>query len=221
MIEFDQVTKDFRDGDQTIEAVKPTTLKLGKGEIVAIVGPSGSGKSTLLTMAGALQTPSSGRIVINEQDITQLSQKQLSNIRMNEIGFILQTSNLVPFLTVKQQFELLRKEKKDVMSDEMLQNMLERLCLNKVVNKLPEQVSGGQKQRVAILKALYTNPSLILADEPTASLDTENAMEVMRILRDMSKEQEKTCIIVTHDERLTDYCDQVFQLVDGRLTKQK
>lgn len=221
MIEFDQVTKDFRDGDQTIEAVKPTTLKLGKGEIVAIVGPSGSGKSTLLTMAGALQTPSSGRIVINEQDITQLSQKQLSNIRMNEIGFILQTSNLVPFLTVKQQFELLRKEKKDVMSDEMLQNMLERLGLNKVVNKLPEQVSGGQKQRVAILKALYTNPSLILADEPTASLDTENAMEVMRILQDMSKEQEKTCIIVTHDERLTDYCDQVFQLVDGRLTKQK
>ena len=221
MIEFDQVTKDFRDGDQTIEAVKPTTLKLGKDEIVAIVGPSGSGKSTLLTMAGALQTPSSGRIVINEQDITQLSQKQLSNIRMNEIGFILQTSNLVPFLTVKQQFELLRKEKKDVMSDEVLQNMLERLGLNKVVNKLPEQVSGGQKQRVAILKALYTNPSLILADEPTASLDTENAMEVMRILRDMSKEQEKTCIIVTHDERLTDYCDQVFQLVDGRLTKQK
>lgn len=221
MIEFDQVTKDFRDGDQTIEAVKHTTLKLGKGEIVAIVGPSGSGKSTLLTMAGALQTPSSGRIVINEQDITQLSQKQLSNIRMNEIGFILQTSNLVPFLTVKQQFELLRKEKKDVMSDEVLQNMLERLGLSKVVNKLPEQVSGGQKQRVAILKALYTNPSLILADEPTASLDTENAMEVMRILRDMSKEQEKTCIIVTHDERLTDYCDQVFQLVDGRLTKQK
>lgn len=221
VIEFDQVTKDFRDGDQTIEAVKPTTLKLGKGEIVAIVGPSGSGKSTLLTMAGALQTPSSGRIVINEQDITQLSQKQLSNIRMNEIGFILQTSNLVPFLTVKQQFELLRKEKKDVMSDEVLQNMLERLGLSKVVNKLPEQVSGGQKQRVAILKALYTNPSLILADEPTASLDTENAMEVMRILRDMSKEQEKTCIIVTHDERLTDYCDQVFQLVDGRLTKQK
>ncbi|EHM68073.1 ABC transporter ATP-binding protein [Staphylococcus pettenkoferi] len=221
MIEFDQVTKDFRDGDQTIEAVKPTTLKLGKGEIVAIVGPSGSGKSTLLTMAGALQTPSSGRIVINEQDITQLSQKQLSNIRMNEIGFILQTSNLVPFLTVKQQFELLRKEKKDVMSDEVLQNMLERLGLSKVVNKLPEQVSGGQKQRVAILKALYTNQSLILADEPTASLDTENAMEVMRILRDMSKEQEKTCIIVTHDERLTDYCDQVFQLVDGRLTKQK
>lgn len=221
MIEFDQVTKDFRDGDQTIEAVKPTTLKLGKGEIVAIVGPSGSGKSTLLTMAGALQTPSSGRIVINEQDITQLSQKQLSNIRMNEIGFILQTSNLVPFLTVKQQFELLRKEKKDVMSDEVLQNMLERLGLSKVVNKLPEQVSGGQKQRVAILKALYTNPSLILADKPTASLDTENAMEVMRILRDMSKEQEKTCIIVTHDERLTDYCDQVFQLVDGRLTKQK
>ena len=194
MIEFDQVTKDFRDGDQTIEAVKPTTLKLGKGEIVAIVGPSGSGKNTLLTMAGALQTPSSGRIVINEQDITQLSQKQLSNIRMNEIGFILQTSNLVPFLTVKQQFELLRKEKKDVMSDEVLQNMLERLGLNKVVNKLPEQVSGGQKQRVAILKALYTNPSLILADEPTASLDTENAMEVMRILRDMSKEQEKRAL---------------------------
>lgn len=221
MLEFKDVTKRFKDGNKIIEAVKPTTVQFNKTELVGIIGPSGSGKSTFLTMAGALQTPTEGEIYVNGQAITHLSQKQLAHTRMNEIGFILQATNLVPFLTVKQQFTLLKKQKKDVLTDEALSSLLERLGLSEVQNKLPSEISGGQKQRVAIVKALYTNPSIILADEPTASLDTENAMEVMNILKKETKELNKTCLVVTHDERLMKFCDKVYQMEDGVLEQQQ
>ena len=217
MLEFKNVTKDFKDGNQTIQAVKPTSLKFDKNELIAIIGPSGSGKSTFLTMAGALQTPTSGDILINDKDISKMSQKALAHTRMQEIGFILQATNLVPFLTVKQQFKLLAKQKKDVLSQEAYQKLMAQLNLDTLENKLPSEISGGQKQRVAIAKALYTKPSIILADEPTAALDTENALEVMRILKEQTKEQNKTCIVVTHDERLTSYCDKVYHMEDGVL----
>ncbi|WP_323703170.1 ABC transporter ATP-binding protein [Mammaliicoccus sp. Dog046] len=220
MLSFENVTKSFKDGNRTIEAVKPTNFKLEKGELVAIIGPSGSGKSTLLTMAGALQLPSEGTVSLNGQQINQYNEKQLSKLRLKEIGFILQTSNLIPFLTVKQQFELLKKVKKDVMSEEEHQRLLKQLGLNKILTQLPNEISGGQKQRVAIANALYTNPSIILADEPTASLDTENAIEVMEILKRETKELNKLCIIVTHDQRLTTYCDKVFKMVDGTLKEE-
>ncbi|MGJ5711388.1 ABC transporter ATP-binding protein, partial [Staphylococcus equorum] len=165
--------------DQTIEAVKSTNLKFGKNELIAIVGPSGSGKSTFLTIAGALQTPSSGDVLINNKSVSKMNQKQLARTRMEEIGFILQATNLVPFLNIEQQFKLLKKQKKDILSNESYQSLIGQLGLNDLKRKLPSEISGGQKQRVAIAKALYTNPSIILADEPTASLDTDNAMEVM------------------------------------------
>ena len=217
MLKFDEVTKEFQDGNHTIEAVKPTSLSFEKGELIAIVGPSGSGKSTFLTMAGALQTPTSGEIYINDKKISKMSQKQLAKMRMKEIGFILQATNLVPFLTIKQQFHLLKSYKKDVLSTEEYEKLLNDLGLKEIENKLPSEVSGGQKQRVAIAKAIYTQPSIILADEPTASLDTENAMAVMEILKEQSKQRHKTCIIVTHDERLTKFCDKVFHMEDGCL----
>ncbi|WP_436855968.1 ABC transporter ATP-binding protein [Staphylococcus caeli] len=217
MLEFKNVTKSFKDGNQVIEAVKPTTIKFNKNELIAIIGPSGSGKSTFLTMAGALQTPSSGEIIINNKRISQMSQKSLAHTRMEEIGFILQATNLVPFLSVKQQFKLLEKQKKDVMSEETYTQLMNQLSLSDIVNKLPSEISGGQKQRVAIAKALYTNPSLILADEPTASLDTDNAMEVMNILKEQTAEKNKTGIVVTHDERLTKFCDRVYHMEDGVL----
>lgn len=219
MLKFENVTKSFKDGQQVIEAVKPTTLQFEQGELIAIVGPSGSGKSTFLTMAGALQTPTSGDITIGEQVITHLSQKALARVRMQQIGFILQTSNLVPFLTVKQQFQLLKKRKKDVLAQEDFDALIEQLGLDSIMNQLPSEISGGQKQRVAIAKAIYTNPDIILADEPTASLDTENAMAVMEILKNQSKSRNKMCMIVTHDERLTAYCDKVFEMKDGVLTE--
>ncbi|MDQ7155328.1 ABC transporter ATP-binding protein [Staphylococcus pseudintermedius] len=219
MLKFQNVTKSFKDGQQVIEAVKPTTLEFSPGELIAIVGPSGSGKSTFLTMAGALQKPTSGDIIIGRQKITDLSQKALARVRMQQIGFILQTSNLVPFLTVKQQFQLLKKRKKDVMAQQDFDALIQQLGLESVMNQLPSEISGGQKQRVAIAKAIYTNPDIILADEPTASLDTENAMSVMEILKNESKRRNKMCMIVTHDERLTAYCDKVFEMKDGVLTE--
>lgn len=192
MLEFKQVSKSFRDGNQMIQAVKPTDLKIIQGELIAIVGPSGSGKSTFLTMAGALQRPTSGNIYINNKNISILSEKQLSQIRINEIGFILQSTNLVPFLTIEQQFKLLSKYKKDTLSEDAYQKLVKQLNLSDITNQLPNQISGGQKQRVAIAKAIYTNPSIILADEPTASLDTNNAMAVMKILQKQTKERNKT-----------------------------
>ncbi|WP_330988950.1 ABC transporter ATP-binding protein [Staphylococcus pseudintermedius] len=219
MLKFQNVTKSFKDGQQVIEAVKPTTLEFSPGELIAIVGPSGSGKSTFLTMAGALQKPTSGDIIIGTQKITDLSQKALARVRMQQIGFILQTSNLVPFLTVKQQFQLLKKRKKDVMAQQDFDALIQQLGLESVMNQLPSEISGGQKQRVAIAKAIYTNPDIILADEPTASLDTENTMSVMEILKNESKRRNKMCMIVTHDERLTAYCDKVFEMKDGVLTE--
>lgn len=217
MLEFKDVTKYFKDGNQTIEAVKPTTVNFDKNELIAIIGPSGSGKSTFLTMAGALQTPTSGEIIINNKNISQMNQKALSDTRMQEIGFILQATNLVPFLTVKQQFKLLQKQKKDVLTSNEYAQLMEQLNLKMIENKLPSEISGGQKQRVAITKALYTKPSLILADEPTASLDTDNAMEVMHILKEQTVQHNKTCIVVTHDERLTSFCDRVYHMEDGTL----
>lgn len=218
MLEFKNVTKSFKDGNQTIEAVKPTSLKFNKNELIAIIGPSGSGKSTFLTMAGALQTPTSGEIIINDKQVSQLSLKELAKTRMQEIGFILQATNLVPFLNVKQQFKLLQKQKKDVLDEASYDQLVKQLDIAVLENKLPSEISGGQKQRVAIAKALYTKPSIILADEPTASLDTNNAMEVMKILKEQTMEQNKTCIVVTHDERLTEYCDSVYHMEDGVLT---
>ena len=217
MLEFKDITKYFKDGNQTIEAVKPTTVNFDKNELIAIIGPSGSGKSTFLTMAGALQTPTSGEIIINNKNISQMNQKALSDTRMQEIGFILQATNLVPFLTVMQQFKLLQKQKKDVLTSNEYAQLMEQLNLKMIENKLPSEISCGQKQRVAIAKALYTKPSLILADEPTASLDTDNAMEVMHILKEQTVQHNKTCIVVTHDERLTSFCDRVYHMEDGTL----
>ncbi len=218
MLEFKNVMKYFQDGNKKIEAVKPTSLKFEQNELIAIIGPSGSGKSTFLTMAGALQTPSSGEILINGKEVSGMSQKALAHTRMQEIGFILQATNLVPFLTVKQQFQLLKKQKKEVLSTQAYQQLMAQLNLEDIENQLPSEISGGQKQRVAIAKALYTKPSIILADEPTASLDTQNAMEVMKILKEQTQEKNKTCIVVTHDERLTTYCDKVYHMEDGVLS---
>lgn len=220
MLICENVTKSFKDGNQIIEAVKPTSMTFQQGELNAIVGPSGSGKSTFLTIVGALQTPTSGEVTIQNQTISTMNQKQLARTRLQEIGFILQATNLVPFLDVSQQFKLLRKQKHEVMSQSEYNNLMTQLGLTGIQHKLPSDISGGQKQRVAIAKALYTKPSVILADEPTAALDTENAIAVMEILQQQVKALHKTCIVVTHDERLTTYCDHVYRMEDGVLTEQ-
>ena len=217
-IELKKVKKSFKDGDETIEALKETNFSVDKGEFVAIIGPSGSGKSTLLTIAGGLQSPSSGEIWINGRALNEKKEKARAKVRFEEIGFILQASNLVPFLTVKKQLQLVDKVNKAKENRAGL-DLLKRLGLEKLVDKYPEELSGGERQRVAIVRALYNNPTIILADEPTVSLDTEKAYEVVKILAKEAKEKNKATIMVTHDLRLVDYCDKVYLMEDGRLSE--
>ena len=217
-IELKNVKKSFKDGDETIEALKETNFSVDKGEFVAIIGPSGSGKSTLLTIAGGLQSPSSGEIWINGRALNEKKEKARAKVRFEEIGFILQASNLVPFLTVKKQLQLVDKVNKAKENRAGL-DLLKRLGLEKLVDKYPEELSGGERQRVAIVRALYNDHTIILADEPTASSDTEKAYEVVKILAKEAKEKNKATIMVTHDLRLVDYCDKVYLMEDGRLSE--
>lgn len=219
-IEVKNVTKTFKDGDTTIEALKETNFSVEKGEFVAVIGPSGSGKSTFLTIIGGLQTPTEGEVRINNQAFSGKKEKERAKLRFDEIGFILQASNLVPFLTVKKQLVLVDKVAKQKANKKGL-DLLKQLEVESLENKYPEELSGGERQRVAIARALYNDPTIILADEPTASLDTEKAYEVVKILAKEAKEREKAIIMVTHDLRLVDYCDKVYLMNDGVLSEKK
>jgi len=215
ILELKNVKKTFGTGHKKVEALKETQFTAEKGELIAVIGPSGSGKSTFLTIAGGLQTPSEGDVIINANNITDMSEKKRSKIRLKEIGFILQASNLVPFLTVNNQMKLLDNVKKGNMTKQELEQLYEDLGISDLRHKYPADLSGGERQRVAIAKALYSNPSILLADEPTASLDSDRAYEVMELLQRETKNKNTTTIVVTHDTRLISYCDKVYKMVDG------
>ena len=222
VLEFKNVTKSYQDGNKEIEALKETNFKIEEGQFIAIIGPSGSGKSTFLTLAGGLQTPSKGQIIINGKDYTNLSEKERSKLRFNDIGFVLQASNLVPFLTAKQQLELvdrINKQKRQKLQDQ--KSLFKELGIDHLENKLPKDLSGGERQRLAIARALYNNPAIILADEPTASLDSDRAFEVVDLLSKECKEKNKSIIMVTHDNRMIEKCDHVYRMKDGILTKER
>lgn len=216
VLTFKQVTKTFQDGHHEINALKATDFSIEAGEFVAIIGPSGSGKSTFLTIAGGLQTPSSGQLIIDGTDYTHLSEKERSRLRFKSVGFILQASNLIPFLTVQQQLELvdhLTGSKEKAKANQLFDD----LGITGLKHQLPQELSGGERQRAAIARALYHDPALILADEPTASLDTEKAYEVVKLLAKESKEKNKAIIMVTHDDRMLKYCDKVYRMQDGEI----
>ena len=222
VLEFKNVTRSYQDGNKEIEALKETNFKIEAGQFIAIIGPSGSGKSTFLTLAGGLQTPSKGQIIINGKDYTNLSEKERSKLRFNDIGFVLQASNLVPFLTAKQQLELvdrINKQKRQKLQDQ--KSLFKELGIDHLENKLPKDLSGGERQRLAIARALYNNPAIILADEPTASLDSDRAFEVVDLLSKECKEKNKSIIMVTHDNRMIEKCDHVYRMKDGILTKER
>ena len=222
VLEFINVTKSYQDGNKEIEALKETNFKIEEGRFIAIIGLSGSGKSTFLTLAGGLQTPSKGQIIINGKEYTNLSEKERSKLRFNDIGFVLQASNLVPFLTAKQQLELvdrINKQKRQKLQDQ--KSLFKELGIDHLENKLPKDLSGGERQRLAIARALYNNPAIILADEPTASLDSDRAFEVVDLLSKECKEKNKSIIMVTHDNRMIEKCDHVYRMKDGILTKER
>ena len=222
VLEFKNVTKSYKDGNNEIEALKETNFKIEEGQFIAIIGPSGSGKSTFLTLAGGLQTPSKGQIIINGKNYTNLSEKERAKLRFNDIGFVLQASNLVPFLTAKQQLELvdrINKNNKQTIQDK--HSLFKELGIEHLENKLPKDLSGGERQRLAIARALYNDPAIILADEPTASLDSDRAFEVVDLLSKECREKNKSIIMVTHDNRMIEKCDHVYRMKDGILTKER
>ncbi|QTD39884.1 ABC transporter ATP-binding protein [Sporosarcina sp. Te-1] len=221
VLELKRVTKTFGSGRTEVEALKETEFQADKEELIAIIGPSGSGKSTFLTIVGGLLSPSTGDVILNGQTISGMNERERSQIRLKEIGFVLQASNLVPFLTVDKQMKLLDQVKKGNMDKSELGQLYDDLGIEELRNKYPADLSGGERQRVAIAKALYTNPSIILADEPTASLDSDRAYEVMQLLKNETKSKGTTTIVVTHDIRLTEYCDKVYKMTDGVLKLEK
>ncbi|GGD04783.1 ABC transporter ATP-binding protein [Enterococcus wangshanyuanii] len=217
---MNDIRKTFGKGHAAVEALKGVNLNVESGEFVSIIGPSGSGKSTFLTIAGGLQTPSAGTIQINGKDFTHLSEKKRSKLRFEEIGFILQASNLIPFLTVEKQFTLVDKIEKKKPEKARVKELLTSLDIADLMQKFPKDLSGGERQRVAIARALFNEPSLILADEPTASLDTEHAYEVVKLLAKEAHEKKKATIMVTHDPRMIEWSDNVYRIEDGELTKE-
>ena len=218
IIEVTHLNKQFLVDKQPMEVLHDISLQVKQGEFITIVGHSGCGKSTLLNMIGALDTPTSGRVLIDGKDIFAMKESKLTIFRRRNIGFIFQAFNLIPELTVEQNIifpVLLDYQKPD---KKYLEELLAVLNLKERRNHLPSQLSGGQQQRVAIGRALITRPSLILADEPTGSLDTQNSSEVIALLKNASKLYAQTIIMITHNRSIAQTADRVLQVSDGVLT---
>ncbi|WP_248574722.1 ABC transporter ATP-binding protein [Leuconostoc sp. MTCC 10508] len=218
-LEFENVSKKYGTGTSEFLALDNVNFSADSRQLILVVGPSGSGKTTFLTIAGGLQSPTAGTVKINDEIIGELSKKEQSDLRLNTVGFILQSYNLVPYLTVNDQFELVDRVKKQHLSHEEFRTVLKTLAIEDLGAKYPNELSGGQRQRVAIARALYADPEYILADEPTASLDTARSKEVMSLLRELAHKNDKTIIVVTHDLRLKEEVDKVYQIIDGKMSK--
>lgn len=220
MITLKGVSKDFTQGEETIHALRTTDFEAHPGELVAIIGPSGSGKSTFLTILGGLQTPTTGEVTLAGANIGQASERERSQVRFEHLGFILQASSLVPFLKVGEQLLLHDRVARRSSNLQRRDELLESLGITKLANKYPADLSGGERQRVAIATALMHDPEIILADDPTAALDSERAFETIKLLREVTHATQKTTIMVTHDQRLLEYCDRVYRIVDGVLSEE-
>lgn len=218
LLEVESICKTYGTGEAAVHALKNVSFTVPKGEFVAVVGESGSGKSTLLNMIGALDAPTSGKVLIDGKDTFSMKEEQRTIFRRRNIGFIFQAFHLVPELTVEQNiiFPILLDYQKPDRA--YLEEILEVLNLKERRNHLPGQLSGGQQQRTAIGRALITRPMLILADEPTGNLDTRNSSEVIALLKKASKRYEQTIIMITHNRSIASTADRVLQVSDGVLT---
>lgn len=213
------ITKNYQDGEQVIEVLKNVSLEVAQGEFVAIVGPSGAGKSTFLSIAGALLSPTEGEIAIGGKVLNDLTSKDLTKVRLDKVGFIFQGANLIPYLNVRDQLLVIAELSGDKgrVAKEKADELLKELGLTARENNYPESLSGGEKQRVAIARALMNDPDIILADEPTASLDANRGHKVVQMIADEVKRKNKAAIMVTHDERVLDLVDRVIRIEDGYL----
>lgn len=218
ILEVTNLCKTYGKGDTMVKALDNVSFSVEKGEFLAIIGPSGSGKSTLLHILGGVDVPTSGSVVINQTDISNLDETALAIFRRRQIGLIYQFYNLIPILTVQENLTLpllLDGRKPD---KKQIDTLVKRLGLENRLDHLPNQLSGGQQQRVSIGRALVNNPALMLADEPTGNLDSENSKEMISLLRQFNKEFNQTVIIITHDEKIANSADRVITIEDGKIT---
>lgn len=213
------ISKNYQDGEQVIEVLKNVSLEVAQGEFVAIVGPSGAGKSTFLSIAGALLSPTEGEIAIGGTTLNSMSEKALTKVRLDKVGFIFQGANLIPYLNVRDQLLVIAElsGEKGSAAKERADKLLQELGLTARQSNYPESLSGGEKQRVAIARALMNDPDIILADEPTASLDANRGHKVVQMIADEVKRKNKAAIMVTHDERVLGLVDRVIRIEDGYL----
>ena len=221
-LEIREVVKTFQADSGQITAVDTVSFSIKHGEFVALVGPSGSGKTTLLSILAALLEPSAGQILIDGQDMAKMGESERVRLRREKIGFTFQSNNLVPYLSAQENVEFMLRlnHKLDKIGRLRSQELLSRLGLGERLTNLPAQMSGGQQQRVAIARALIHNPTLVLADEPTASLDTERAFQVVQTFAALIHESNRAGIMVTHDLRMCQYVDRVLQMRDGKLVRE-
>lgn len=218
ILEVTNLCKTYGKGDTMVKALDNVSFSVEKGEFVAIIGPSGSGKSTLLHILGGVDVPTKGSVVINQTDISNLDETALAIFRRRQIGLIYQFYNLIPILTVQENLTLpllLDGKKPD---EKQISTLVKRLGLEHRLDHLPNQLSGGQQQRVSIGRALVNNPALMLADEPTGNLDSENSKEIISLLRQFNKDFNQTVIIITHDEKIANSADRVITIEDGKIT---
>ena len=218
ILEVKNLCKTYGKGDTMVKALDNVSFSVEKGEFVAIIGPSGSGKSTLLHILGGVDVPTKGSVVINQTDISNLDETALAIFRRRQIGLIYQFYNLIPILTVQENLTLpllLDGRKPD---EKQISTLVKRLGLEHRLDHLPNQLSGGQQQRVSIGRALVNNPALMLADEPTGNLDSENSKEIISLLRQFNKDFNQTVIIITHDEKIANSADRVITIEDGKIT---
>jgi len=220
-IEVKDLVKTFSLDGATINAVDHVSFQVQAGEFVALVGPSGSGKTTMLSILAALLSPTSGQVFIDGQDLSQMNEKRRVKLRRERIGFTFQSNNLIPFLTAQENVEFMLRLNGQANQAGRVRaaEILARLGLNDRLHSLPAQLSGGQQQRVAIARALIHNPAVVLADEPTASLDTERAFQVVETFADLMHENNRAGIMVTHDLRMCQYVDRILQMQDGKLVR--
>lgn len=219
ILKTDKLSKTYGTKENKVKALKSTNIEIEEGQFISIVGASGSGKSTLLHLLAGLDKPSTGKVYINDKDIYNLPEKELAKFRSENIGFIFQSFNLIPILSVEENIKLPVLIDKKAVNDAYINELIETLDLGNRKSHLPSELSGGQQQRVAVARALANNPSIIFADEPTGNLDRKNSFEVLALLENVVKKYKKTLIIITHDVSIASRADRIITISDGEIIK--
>lgn len=226
IVEMNNVTKDYPLGNTTVHALKGVDFAVEEGDFLSIVGPSGSGKTTMLNIIGCIDHATEGKVIVHGNDISNLSDKELTDLRLHRIGFIFQTFNLIPVLTIRENVEfplLLMKKNKPTKAEikDRVEKLIEEVGLKDHINHRPYELSGGQRQRVAIARALVTNPDIVLADEPTANLDSETGEKILELMKELNIVEKTTFIFSTHDPDVLKYAKHVVKIRDGKIVERR